>query len=256
MIKHLLLTILTISGLIVLFLIGPIPQDPAYHHFADTKKIFGIPNFFNVITNLPFIIIGIWGLLRVWTNKIVTSIKPHYIIFCAGIFLIGLGSSFYHLHPDNPSLVWDRLPITIAFMSFFSALIAEYISPNMGKKMLYPALAVGIVSVIYWHITETLGTGDLRPYAAIQYIPLALTPLILIMYEPQNTYKRYVFWSLVFYGLSKVFEILDAEIFGFFQSVISGHTIKHLLAAPGSIFVIKMFMNSKNPGSMYEGEIR
>jgi len=256
MIKHLLLTIFTVSGLIVLFLMGPIPQDPAYHHFADTKKLFGIPNFFNVITNLPFILIGLYGLLCIGTDKIVASIKPHYIIFCAGIFLIGLGSSFYHLHPDNPSLVWDRLPITIAFMSFFSALISEYVSTNVGKKMLYPALVLGIISVIYWHITETLDAGDLRPYAAVQYIPLALTPLILIMYKPQNTYKRYVFWSLVFYGLSKGFEIFDADIFRFFQNTLSGHTIKHLLAAPGSIFVMKMFINPKSRSSMDEGGIK
>lgn len=183
MINNLLLAVITIAGLIALFLMGPIPQDPTYHSFADTKTIFGVPNFYNVITNIFFIIIGIWGLTRVRQDKIVQSIKTHYIIFYSGVFLIGLGSTFYHLNPDNPSLVWDRLPITIAFMSFFSALIAEYISLNLGEKILYPALVIGIVSVIYWYITEANGAGDLRPYAAVQYISLALTPIILVIFS-------------------------------------------------------------------------
>ncbi|MCJ7774729.1 MAG: hypothetical protein MUP22_16515, partial [Desulfobacterales bacterium] len=134
------------------------------------------------------------------------------------------------------------------------ALIAEYVNLIMGKKMLYPALILGITSVIYWYFTEKISTGDLRPYAAVQYIPLALTPIILIMYEPKNTYKRYVVWSLAFYGLAKIVEVFDANIFALFKNVISGHTIKHLLAAIGSIFILKMFMNPKFSGDTGEGK--
>src|SRR5215472_12695351 len=49
-----------IAVLAMLF-VPPIHQDPAYHHFADQRTLFGIPNFFNVVSNLPFLFVAIWG---------------------------------------------------------------------------------------------------------------------------------------------------------------------------------------------------
>jgi len=166
-VKNIILLLTTAVGLTVLFFMGPIPQDPAYHNFADTQKIVGIPNFYNVISNIPLIIIGIWGILRIRSRGIIPTLKHHYIIFCSSVLLIGFGSAYYHLQPNNASLIWDRLPMTAAFMSFFSALIGEYINLKTGKRLLYPLLILGIFSVIYWNITENLGAGDLRPYAAV-----------------------------------------------------------------------------------------
>jgi len=244
-IKNSILFIITVTAIGILLFIDPIPQDPAYHHFADTRNILRIPNFFNVISNAPLVLIGMWGLIRFRSVHIPQSMKQHYLIFCAGVFLIGWGSFYYHLQPDNSSLVWDRLPMTIAFMSFFSALITEYISVKIGYRLLYPLLLLGAASVLYWYITETMGAGDLRPYAAVQYIPLALTPLILIFYRPEHTFKSYVIWSLVFYGLAKIMELADANLFALSGNILSGHAIKHLLAAAGSVCIINMFINTK-----------
>src|SRR2546422_9702397 len=43
---------------------GPISQDAAYHEFADTRRLFGVPNFLNVASNIPFLVIGILGVVR------------------------------------------------------------------------------------------------------------------------------------------------------------------------------------------------
>jgi len=108
-----------------------------------------------------------------------------------------------------------------------------------------PVLIFGVASVLYWHITEGLGKGDLRLYAIVQYLPMILIPLMIVMYESANTQKRFIIWGLVFYGLSKLFEALDESVFEMSGNLISGHSIKHVMAALGSFFVMKMFFISR-----------
>src|SRR5690242_13090880 len=83
-----------------LVLVPPIPQDQAYHAFADRRTIFGIPNFGNVISNVPFAGIGIIGLRLVHG-------APARVLF-AGVLLTFFGSAYYHLAPSDARLVWDR----------------------------------------------------------------------------------------------------------------------------------------------------
>ncbi len=239
-------------SIIVLLFVGPIPQDLGYHDFADTRQILSVSHFNDVISNVPFLIFGIWGLMSIRKRQIVQTIRIHYIIFCVGVILTGLGSSYYHLNPNNNTLVWDRLPMTIAFMSFFSAVVVDYLSHNLGRKILIPALLFGIASVLYWHITEGLGKGDLRPYAIVQFLPMILITLMIIMYEPVNTQKRFIVWGLVFYGLSKVFEALDKSIFETSWEVISGHSIKHAMAALGSFFIMRFFFALTRPSKPFQ----
>jgi hypothetical protein len=50
------------ASLAILPLLPPIPQDPSYHQFADQRTLLGIPNFWNVVSNLPFVLVGAIGL--------------------------------------------------------------------------------------------------------------------------------------------------------------------------------------------------
>lgn len=239
--KIIVFVVIPVVSVVVLLFVGPISQDLNYHDFADTRQMLGVLNFNDVISNAPFLLFGIWGLMSVRNRQIIRSIRIHYIIFCAGVILTGLGSSYYHLNPNNKTLVWDRLPMTIAFMSFFSAVVVDYLSHNLGRKILIPVLIFGMASILYWHLTEEMGKGDLRPYAIVQFLPMLLIPLMIVLYEPVNTQKRFIIWGLVFYGLSKVFEALDKSILEMSWEIISGHSIKHLMAALGSFFVMKFF---------------
>jgi hypothetical protein len=212
-----------------------IPQDSHYHDFADQRKIFAIPHFFNVITNAPFLVIGWLGMRLVAGNNFsggLPELRTAYATFFSGILLVGLGSSFYHLSPNNESLIWDRLPMTISFMALFSIIIGENIDIESGKRLLYPSVILGILSVIYWYWGEIHGQGDLRFYALIQFLPMLLIPAILALGRPRFTNNGYLWGLLGAYAAAKLAEYGDDALYqlsGFF----SGHSLKHLLAATG-----------------------
>jgi hypothetical protein len=240
--KLLLLGALTLVCIIATLLVRPIPQDNAYHHFADTRTWMGLPNAANVLSNFPFLIVGIAGLLLLQKVTAVKSVAIIYGILFSGIILTGLGSAYYHYAPDNNTLVWDRLPMTIVFMSFLSATVAEFINSKLGVRLLLPLLIIGIASVFYWQYTESIGTGDLRLYGLVQFYPMLFIPLILLLF-PSPVYRKGLaplIWVLVWYVLAKVCEHYDAAIYGKLQ-VISGHSLKHICAAIASWYLVKSF---------------
>lgn len=236
-----LLLILGISLLagIILLSINPISQDNSYHQFADSRVIAQIPNFCNVLSNLPFLVVGFLGIRLLLSGELHLRdaiLNKAYLLFFIGVLLTGLGSGYYHYRPDNLSLLWDRLPMTLSFMALFCAIIGECISITLAKRLLLPLLVVGIASVYYWHITESHGHGDLRPYILVQFLPIALIPLILWLYDGTQKGCRFVWYVLGAYFLAKIAESLDAAIYQTLY-VISGHSLKHLLAGFGTYIV-------------------
>ncbi|MBM4200342.1 MAG: hypothetical protein FJ189_03550 [Gammaproteobacteria bacterium] len=196
-----------------------------------------MPNFADSASNLPFILIGVLGLRALSAccpPGGLTELLPVYRAFFAGMVLVGLGSLYYHLAPSNATLVWDRLPMTLSFMAFFAAIVGEHLSPALGRRLLWPLSAVGIATVLYWHVTETAGRGDLRPYGLVQFLPLALMPLILLRHPSRLRSTGYLWAVLAAYALAKGAEAADERIFGL-TGVISGHSLKHLLAAGGGL---------------------
>jgi hypothetical protein len=215
------------------FLFPPISQDASYHEFADRERWFGVPNFWNVATNLFFLLVGLAGLKalrRGMPAGTLAQLRPSYLAFFIGIALIGPGSVYYHLTPNNATLVWDRLPMTVAFMAFFSIIVGEYISHQAGQKLLWPLILLGIAAIVYWHATEKAGHGDLRPYGLVQFLPMLLIPLILLLYPPSFTGTGYNWALLGLYGIAKVAELFDESIFQALYPL-SGHALKHVLAA-------------------------
>jgi hypothetical protein len=213
-----------------------IGQDLTYHQFADTGSWLGIPNSLNVLSNLPFAIVGLAGLvvafrIRDWERW------PYAALF-AGTALTSLGSGYYHLAPDNWRLVWDRLPMTIGFMGLLTAVLAERVSARAAKRLFVPLLAFGGASVVYWYWSETRGVGDLRPYALVQFGSLAVIVIALVV-NPRDPDNHYFFTGLGAYLLAKVFEFFDRPIYEA-GHVLSGHTIKHLMAAAGLWFIVAM----------------
>jgi len=210
---------------------NPIAQDLAYHEFADQRMFLGVPNFWNVASNLPFIIVGAWGFTFA-KRQVNDPLRLAWLVFFAGIFLTAFGSGYFHLRPDNESLAWDRLTMTIGFTSFVAIVIGEYLSIDWGKRLLLPLLAVGAASVFYWLHTERLGAGDLRPYALVQFIPMLFVPVVVIARRKRSDLGRYIGWMIVFYVVAKVLEQFDAEVFSA-GNLMSGHALKHVFAALG-----------------------
>lgn len=214
-------------------LTAPIPQDPAYHRFADVRTLLAVSNFWNVASNLPFLVVGLWGLLYVRRHGelvCMPGLQPAYWVFFVGVLLTAFGSGYYHLSPANEPLIWDRLPMTIGFAGLFSIIIGEFVSVHAARRILVPLLVIGVASVAYWAYTEGRGVGDLRPYAVVQFLPLLLIPFILLVFTPAIGSAKYFWLMILFYVLAKVFEHFDADIFQALKAL-SGHTIKHLFAA-------------------------
>jgi len=241
-----LLVILTVALVLVCCLLPRIPQPQTYHNFADHRAFLGIPNFGDVASNLPFLMIGVCGLVFLWRfNSNTLTLQfidrreqwPYLLIF-TGLLLTAFGSSYYHLAPNNARLVWDRLPMTITFMSMVAAVIMERISLRLGLRLLPILLFVGMGSVLQWYWSEMRGAGDLRFYAAVQAYS-ALVILLALLFPPRYSRSYYLGLVVGFYALAKVLEFFDKPIFAALR-VVSGHTLKHLAAAAAGYCILRM----------------
>ncbi len=243
--------VMTILLLLLVYMFIPrIPQWNSYHQFTDVRTVWGIPNFWNVVSNIPFLLVSILGFMSVrqqWkNNNLATKEVIVFLILFMGILLISMGSSYYHWTPDNDSLVWDRIPITIVFMSLLSLTIMERVNFNWGFWLLSPLIALGTFSVLYWYWTELSGHGDLRLYGVVQVYSIISIFLILVLFpKPYPPLYLYI-WMLIFYILAKIFEHFDPMIYG----LISGHTLKHLCAAISTYFMVVMLNTHQTEGPL------
>jgi hypothetical protein len=244
--KTLFLIFLTCGLVLLMWMIPPIAQDPHYHHFADNRMLAGIENFWNVLSNLPFVSLGIAGIIKVLANKNKQGFPYYsYLFFFIGSLLTGLGSAYYHWSPSNNTLVWDRLPMTITFMSFLSAIVAERINFRTGVLTLFPLLLIGVASVLYWYIGELHHVGDLRFYAFVQFYPVLMIPMIVILYPDKNYSYRYLLFALLWYVMAKLLEHTDHEVYKV-SFLLSGHTFKHLAAAVAVWQIYQLVFESKS----------
>jgi len=235
-----------ISTYVILF-VPPFSQNCSYHHFADTSLIFGVTNFYNVITNSFFFLIGFIALYKLYINKTLIILEEvHYLYFIlfAGLIFVSLGSGYYHLNPNNETLLWDRLPMSISFMALFSIVIAEFISMNLAKYLSFPLIIAGMASVLYWYVSELNGVGDLRYYILIQFLPMLIIPMILLLFSSRFNQTKGYWFLLLLYLLAKLCEYFDTQIYTFLE-YISGHSIKHMFAALALYILIYVYERRK-----------
>ena len=211
---------------------GSLPQSLQYHDFADQRSLLGMPHTWNVLSNVGFLLAGIWGCVLIAKPATrLSGIDAMYFVFFAGLFLTGLGSGYYHWAPGNDTLVWDRLPMAIAFMAFTSLVISERYSEILGRRLFPWLLTIGVLSVIYWHWQD-----DLRPYLVVQFVPMLLLPLIIWRFKGPGT--RWLSLTFVFYVAAKLVEVFDQQLYALTESMVSGHTLKHLFAAMGVLMIV------------------
>ncbi len=222
-----------------IFLIPPIAQDPTYHDFADRRGLLGIPNFLDITTNLAFLAVGVAGIIFCAAHKTLGARWAWTTCF-AGVALVCFGSSYYHLAPDNITLVWDRLPMSVGFMALTVAVLAEYLNPRLEKYLLAPAIVLGLASVMYWHYS-----GDLRLYVLVQFLPLIMIPAVLLLCGAAQKGRVYLLTALAIYMVSKLAEHYDRVVFEWTGAIISGHSLKHLLAAL-ALFTVYMMLRRRD----------
>ena len=235
----LLLLLVAFALLALIFALPRIPQDPSYHALADDRTFFGIPNFLNVASNAAFLLVGAAGLISSRVRS-AGGATLSWTVFFAGVACISVGSSYYHWAPSNATLAWDRLPMTVAFMALFAAVVSEHATPRLERPLLVTAVTAGIASVVWWNYTDDLG-----PYIVVQAAPLIAVMLTLAALPPWHTHRRHLLYALCCYVLAKIFEFQDVRIFAIWSGAVSGHTLKHLMAALGAFLIFLMLRSRK-----------
>jgi len=233
-------------GVALAYFPEPYPQPLSYHQFADQRTLLGVPHALNVISNLPFLIVGVWGLLFMASAKsrrpdvfVERAERGPYWVYFVGLVLTAIGSAYYHADPINDRLTWDRMPLAITLMSLFTAVLAERLYWRFASWLLVPLVALGVGSVIYWHVSEVRGAGDMRVYLMVQFLPMLILPVLLVLFKPRYTGTEDLVASLGCYGIAKALEYFDGKIYeqaGF----VSGHTLKHLVAGLAAFFILFM----------------
>ena len=236
------IALLSIAALLAVAALPPIPQPGEYHDFADQRSLLGVPNALNVVSNLGFLIVGAVGLRRLWrscTSFADARERWPYAVFFASLVGVGFGSVVYHLAPSHGSLFWDRLPMSLAFMSLLSAVLVERLGPRIGLRLFPWLAAAGPLSVVHWVLSERAGVGDLRLYGLVHFYPMLLIPLLLWLFTPRYTRGGDLLWVLALYATALVAERLDHEVFAA-GGWVSGHTVKHVLAAVAAAWLSRM----------------
>ena len=223
-----------IVPLLLLSTLPPLTQPPDYHQFADVRPALGLPSFANVASNFAFLLVGLAG-LRLCLRRSVAGARLSWLVFFAGVTLVAFGSTWYHLQPEDATLVWDRLPMTVAFMALFTGVICEHFNGERERLLLAATVAAGIAAVVWWRVT-----GDLKPYAWIQAAPFIAIAILLVVYRGRYAARYWLACGFGFYAFAKAAEFADAAIYTTTAHAISGHTLKHLLAAVAPFCVYMM----------------
>lgn len=233
-------TVITMLVIVAMLAYGVIVQPADYHDFADHSEFAGLPRAADVLSNLGFALVGIWGWWRLAARAEHPLMRvgwPGYRLFLAGLVLTAFGSAWYHLAPDDLRLVWDRLPIALACAGLIAAVRAETVARH-DPRIEAAALALfGIASVAWWHFTNDNGAGDLRPYLLLQLLPIVLIPLWQWLHGSDRRDRLWFGAALALYVVAKLAELNDHELLAA-SSFLSGHTLKHLLATLAAWLIV------------------
>jgi hypothetical protein len=234
--KKLILLAVGIAVIVGLFSSDPVPQDQHYHFFADTQTVAGIFNFWNVVSNVLFVGVGIFAMWRL-PRLLEPECLSAYRVLSVSVALVGAGSAYYHYAPSNETLLWDRLPITVAFMALFALLLGERVVTNHKHSWLWLLVSCGIGAAWYWSWTEVQGRGDLRPYIAVQFLPIMLMPIIMALFPKKYLNNYQLLGAFAWYLIAKVLEHHDHQIHSVLM-VIGGHPLKHVAAAIAALCIV------------------
>lgn len=241
------LFILLLPGLLLVALalaLPPIAQPLAYHDFADRRACFGLPNCLDTASNALFPLAGLFGLGFLFSTAgrhvfVEAREAWPYALFFAAAVLVGLGSGHYHLAPDNEGLLWDRAAMALAFMALLGAVLGERVGVGVALRLLPLLLVAGLGSVFYWGWSEARGAGDLRPYLVMQAYSMLSLPLLLWLYPARYGGGRDILVVIGLYLAALLCDLNDHPLFVLTGGVLSGHTLKHIIAALAVGWVVR-----------------
>lgn len=222
---------------------GPTAQWASYHAFADQRPAWGIPHAADVLSNLPFALAGLWALWAARGAPQRGAWLP-WRAFALALVATAAGSAAYHWAPHNASLAFDRLPIAWACAALLCAFLAERREIRWAHPAVL-AMALGLASaaVALWWASEVAGQSDLRAYLFVQFLPMLIVPAALLMRLPRQCGSALpdgAWWAvLAGYAIAKGFELADHAVLDALGGWVSGHTLKHLVAAAAAGWLLR-----------------
>lgn len=223
--------LLAAAALLALALLGPFVANPAdAHGFADRRALWGLPNALDVLTNLPFAIAGAWGLLalrRAPQGPMFAVQRAGAALFFIGLLVTAVGSGYYHFAPDDAGLAVDRAAMSVAFAGLLALLAAARVSDRAGRALGAAMLVAGPLGVLAW-----FSTGNVLGWAVVQFGGMALVLLVLATGADRlATLPVRWAWVLAAYAVAKLLEVNDHAILEASGQLLSGHSLKHAVAA-------------------------
>jgi hypothetical protein len=217
------------AALIALALLLPaIRQDTQYHLFADQRVWLGVPRAADVLSNLAFVAVGLFGVLRLLASRrLHFGYATEAGLWCValGFIFTGVGSAWYHLEPTDTTLVWDRLPMTLVFAGVIGAALAERVGRSVATPALMGLVVLGAASIAYWR-----HTGNLSPYVVLQFGGIAA--LLVLLAATRKGGDPFPWWWVAgWYGFAKLAELADRGVWQTTGGLFAGHSVKHLASA-------------------------
>ncbi len=227
-----------------------IPQHPDYHAFADRRSLLGLPFAGDVLSNLPFAFIGLYGLVSLAKARVRSFSAIQFGLLTLsfwGLILTAAGSTFYHWAPDNYGLTIDRLGMTCAFAGILSLAIATRITDRTGVIFAIAILVLAPFAIVYWQ-----QTGNLWLWSVLQGGGMLVLLALAFRKPSANSVVIQLGWVVAWYVIAKLLELNDHQVFEWTQQIVSGHTLKHLAAALAAWPLASAIRNAFSAGDVFE----
>lgn len=209
---------------------GPVSEQYAdYHAFADQREALCVPSALNVLSNLPFLFGGLWGLRQVGRQAAAHTLNSRWwlaALFFAGLITTAIGSGVYHWAPTDFGLTMDRLGMVVAFAGLAAMAAADRISVRSGVWVAAWFAVAGVLSSWWW-----LQTSNLLPWAVLQGGGMLLIGSLAARRPEPGAWDLPLAQVIGLYIVAKLLEAADHSVMDLTQGVVSGHTLKHLVAA-------------------------
>ena len=216
---------------------GPfLPASAHQHDFADQRGWQGLPCALDVLSNLPFAVAGAWGLVwlrRLGALRLCPATRATAALFFVGLVLTTAGSSWYHWQPDNAGLLWDRLGMSVAFAGLLGLAVVGRISPRAGLATALGLMVAAPSAVLAW-----AHTGNLTPWAVVQFGGMLVVLVLACLPHRHGALVLQLGALIAWYAAAKVMELADHSVYEATAGSVSGHTLKHLLAAGAALPVL------------------
>jgi hypothetical protein len=223
--------------------LGAVRHGPSFHRYADQRAVLGIPHGLDVLSNLPFIVVGVAMLVSL--GRVADPLLRRLGRACAvATVAVGLGSAAYHVAPSDASLVLDWAPIAVLLVLLDALVIADRASRRLGMFAAVALPLLAIASVLAWYQGGGTAGGDMRGYLAVQAMGVALVPALLLLYPRGALRDRDLWLALAGFAAMRGLHAADGALLAAIG--VSGHSLKHVVAALAAALALRSLPTPAN----------